>query len=84
MAELMIINNSGWIGDPARPKPQWITPKKQDIRINEAEWSRHLMPMAIRILLRNQEEAMQTADQDLLHREFADDDGDRHLLLPPG
>ena len=94
-----ILHRSGWIGNsnrrPVHKKKEPMQPllpgnvevNRQTITINEAAWDRAglLMPPDVRQMLRNEQE--KTADQELLHREYALDaapEADSNLLLPIG
>jgi hypothetical protein len=83
MSEIHIINNSGWVGSGERPAPERPKPMQQTITINEAHWDAHnlLMPIFVREVMQNQQQ--QTADQELLHRDYAPE-LDNNILLPVG
>jgi hypothetical protein len=83
MSEILIIHNSGWIGSGERPAPERIKPIQQQITINEADWDTRnlLMPVFVREVMRGQQEL--SADQDLLHRDYAPET-DINILLPAG
>jgi hypothetical protein len=99
MLRFHILHRCGWIGDSERrsvhrkrePRPPLlpgdIDVHRQTITIHEADWERAglLMPPDVRQMLRNEQE--KSADQELLHREYAPNvapETCEDMLLPIG
>ena len=75
---------TGHLGTEDRPVAKRATTlKPNDLIINEADWDTRnlLMPIFVREVMQNQQQ--QTADQELLHRDYAPEP-DSNILLPIG